>query len=708
MSSNRVPDEIKTQIDNALDNLNSPEKLSESELLSLCMVARYLEENPSILPYQALKTVLADILDLLEEENSDYAIILRGRFWEGLSPTYMIAQGRPKQWSEKSFYNHQKKARAEFYSLLWQKEQNCLSDFKTYASADETVHPSIQIDDDARPASLGRKSINLRWVSVLAVFVILAGLISFFVFNKGITSSLPTSTPAATTPATALLTATLPSPTSTAVSAASVCGETEQIPVDLGVPRFVRSQGLSRFTVKNTPGLLNDTVRSLAIDRSGLWIGYFSTEKNSANGLAHYDKKSLANCDLTKIIAVQNINALAVSQSGKLWVGAEKDGIASFDGKQWTAYTKHNGLPSNEIYGLTIDDQDNVWAGTWEGVAKFDGTSWSVPYQAQNDTIFNNHISFIAFDSEKNIWVGHISDGVSEYRQKDNKWIHYTTQNGLAGDKMRAIIVRPKSEQQPESVWFATADGGISRVEDGTWITYQVEDGLPSNAVSDLALDRYGRIWATTDKGVSYFDDKIWKLYDSLDTTTIAIGNSCPTDAPCPFDDDQVLTSTPEMGLTHSRLPLPVSVIEVLKICFVTTQREERICPTLEPSFDTSLSESIITATFPSALKPDDTLRFEITVSPQTTYQLREDRGDFISNTDADDFNLFNAWPSIGVKGTVEPGEPYLFTDYDNPFIAPQLPAGVQEKQFTSTWRVWMHTRYVGPYIHLVFTVKNP
>lgn len=700
MSFILIPDEIKTQIDTALDNLNSPEKLSESELLSLCVVVRYREENPSVLPSEALKAILSEVLALLKKENYDYADILLGRFWERLSPTFMISQGRPKKWAEKTFYIHQKKARSEFYSLLWQKEQHCLSSFKTYASVDETVHLSAPSDDDMQTSQPLRKKSILRWAAPLTAFILVAGFVSFFIF-KIVPQSQPTSTLTAVLP-----TVTFPSATSTASSAISVCGESTQIPVIPNMGRFIRSQGLSNFTVENTPGLLNNTIRALAIDPSGLWIGYFGTEKNPANGLAHFDKKSLANCGLAKIMEGLNINALAVSQSGMLWVGTEKNGIASFDGKGWHLYNMRDGLPSNEIFTLTIDDKDNVWAGTWEGVAKFDGTSWSVPYSVENDTIFNNHITAFAFDSEKNIWVGHIRDGVSQYRQQDSRWISYmANQNELVGNEVSSIIVRPKSDKQPESVWFGT-NGGVNRFEQGKWTNYQVEDGLPSNAVSDLAMDRYGRIWAATDKGVSYFDDKIWKLYNSLNTTTIAIGSSCSTDKPCPFDDDQVLTGTPTMGFTHSRLPLPSSVIQILKICFVTAQRD-RVCPSFDTSFDKTLSESIVTATFPSALKPNDTLRFEITVSPQETYELLEKRGDFISNTDDNDFNLFNAWPSQGVVGSVAPGEPYKFTEFDTPFITPNLPDGVQEKQFTSTWRVWMHTRYIGPYIRLVFMVKD-
>jgi hypothetical protein len=131
----------------------------------------------------------------------------------------------------------------------------------------------------------------------------------------------------------------------------------------------------------------------------------------------------------------------------------------------------------------------------------------------------------------------------------------------------------------------------------------------------------------------------------------------------------------------------------------------ERICPPF--LLDTSTPLPVVTATYPFPLKPGEKLRFEITVSPEGVYELRDDRGDFLSNTDADDFNLFGAWPIIGVKEVVVQGQPYTFTDFDNPFIAPNLPADVDESQFTSTWRVWMRTRYVGPYIRLVFTVAN-
>jgi hypothetical protein len=53
-------------------------------------------------------------------------------------------------------------------------------------------------------------------------------------------------------------------------------------------------------------------------------------------------------------------------------------------------------------------------------------------------------------------------------------------------------------------------------------------------------------------------------------------------------------------------------------------------------------------------------------------------------------------------------GQPFTFTDPDNPLVAPQPAGGERETTFTSRWRVWMDTRYAGPAIYLNFTVRRP
>jgi hypothetical protein len=626
----------------------------------------------------------------------------------------MIVNGRPKQWSEKTFYNYQKKARQEFTALFWQKEQEYGQDFSKN-NADSSNLPRLSQSDEAqlqtgklvreKDQTVHNRASNTITL-ILVGFSILAALLVFITLfairlpllpKLSLSPLINTATVVPTHPATVV-----PSDQKT------VCGDREADPISIdgSVPRFLRSQAVSSFTIENTPGILNNKVRSLFIDRSGLWVGYFATETNPQNGLGHYDRtsRSLANCNHIPSITGQNINAIATDQTGKLWIATEKNGLASYDGKEWQHYSTENGLPSNEIYGLTLDQQNNLWVGTWEGVAKFDGRTWSVPYTVHNATLFNNHVHTILFDHAGNIWVGHIEKGISKYNQADGTWINITsTPSGLGGNRIRSMALRKEPSTNQESIWVATQDGGVSKFENGVWWNYRVEDGLPSNDVRTVAVDKYNRVWAATAQGVVYWDNQAWVTYNTLDTFSLAFGISCP-DQTCSIDDDHVWTGTAKFGLTQSRLPLLKSEtpLDVNAVCFETSNRES-ICPPIVQD----KASGDLTITYPKTMVPGEQFYIAITVTPRANYTLKEDRGDMLSNTDKEDSNLFGLWEHFKVTGTVDAGQPFKFVDYDNPLKAPQLPDNVQEQIFTSTWRVWRYTRYIGPYIHLTFTVKK-
>jgi hypothetical protein len=60
-----------------------------------------------------------------------------------------------------------------------------------------------------------------------------------------------------------------------------------------------------------------------------------------------------------------------------VWV-ATNNGVAHWDGEQWTAYTTADGLPSNDVRGVASSRINTVWAATTGGVAYFNGHSWQV------------------------------------------------------------------------------------------------------------------------------------------------------------------------------------------------------------------------------------------------------------------------------------------------------------------------------------------
>lgn len=455
----------------------------------------------------------------------------------------------------------------------------------------------------------------------------------------------------------------------------SHCGEQEvfEYPVS---PTFLRDQGVSVYTVENsTNAILNNFVRTISIGEQGIWLGYFSTDSNKQSGVSFSNKQEWIPCNFIDSVTNQNINDIAIDANGRIWVASEDAGVSVFDGNNWKKYGTPNGLPSEKTYSLTSSANGFIWLATWEGVAMYDGTEWSLPYTVNNHTLHNNHVDAIEFDDTGDIWVGHINAGISHFENKTGEWLHYTSQNSeLSGNQVRDILVQPSQDGLGSSVWIATADGGISKYKNGSWENYGITEGLPSNDVRSLTTDAFDRVWAATAGGVVYWNTAEWIIYHTLPALDVAVGLKCEN---CPLDSDQIWTATETHGLTHSRIPLPDDVLDVIEI------------------------------RYPKDVSPGETFRPEIVVSPRAPFQLREDRGDFLSNIDDNDMLLFGAWPLIPVKGTVQAGEPFTFTDYDRLFRAPELNEGETEKSFTSRWRVWMHTRYVGPPIEITFTVRQ-
>jgi hypothetical protein len=680
-----------------LRDLRTPDELiqSASGWLSSSLYLRYVKEDPLSPPYQILKTLLSDVLDELQEENEEYANILRDRFWKGLTVKEIVLNS---PWSERTYFSLQSKAIKLFAFLLLQKEKASSNHIQgpnpSVQPGESTKHPA-----QPKPPQERRMGGHLVYGTLFVVLVFSAVWILLFVLNQEQppVSHLPApgTQIEAANPAKIVSETEVPE-TNPSNTGLSYCGENERVSPPSWY-RFVRWEGVSVFNNENTGGgVLTDQVRTLANSSDGLWVGYFS-EADKNGGVGQYDKESWAICQGFHFSEGQNVNIVVVDHQERVWVGFERHGIALFVDGVWSHFTVEDGLPSNSIYGITVDDFGVAWVGTWEGIARYDGEEWTVPYTVMNDTIFNNRVHSIAFDSERNIWVGHVSDGVSHYNRTTGEWVHYVEgKTGLSGDSIRSILVKPGTEDDPESIWIATSGGGISKFQNGEWSVYRKKDGLPGNDVRHLAFDRFNRVWAATEGGAAYLGESGWILYHSYDTHSISVARDCEG---CVFDEDVVWTAIKGSGLTHSRLPMPEPVFDVRSVCFVNAQRE-RVCPEIQ--VDEIGNQQYISAAYPVSLSPGDTLRFEVTVVPRTPYQLRDNRGDFLSSADMDDYNLFGAWPIIGVGEVVEPGQPYTFTDYDNPFTVPELEENSEEK-FTSTWRVWMHTRYAGPYIRMSF-----
>jgi hypothetical protein len=103
--------------------------------------------------------------------------------------------------------------------------------------------------------------------------------------------------------------------------------------------------------------------------------------------------------------------------SGNKWIGSYNV-LAKFDGTTWTVFytTLNSSLPSNSVTSIAIDGSGNKWIGTDGGLAKFDGTTWTV-YNTSNSGLPDDNVWPIAIDGSGNKWIGTYGGGLAVYKE---------------------------------------------------------------------------------------------------------------------------------------------------------------------------------------------------------------------------------------------------------------------------------------------------
>jgi ligand-binding sensor domain-containing protein len=70
------------------------------------------------------------------------------------------------------------------------------------------------------------------------------------------------------------------------------------------------------------------------------------------------------------------VNIMLEDKNGYLWIGTEGGGLARFDGREFKVYTTLDGLLSNIVSFLKLDDDENLWIVHPRGITKFDGVAF--------------------------------------------------------------------------------------------------------------------------------------------------------------------------------------------------------------------------------------------------------------------------------------------------------------------------------------------
>lgn len=191
-------------------------------------------------------------------------------------------------------------------------------------------------------------------------------------------------------------------------------------------------------------------------------------------------------------------------------------------------YSVKDGLSQNTVMAITQDKQGFMWFGTWDGLNRFDGYTFTV-YKAMHDGVpaqVNNRVEIIYEDEQERIWWmtydGHF------YRLDAARQV--TTEQryeDLPVEMLERIVDADRTTQidNNDIIWQADEKKGIMRYRDGKWKRFTPTlRGRYAGRLREhffLIEDKLGRTWVNpTGGGWSYYDYDKDELVNPLEGMT--------------------------------------------------------------------------------------------------------------------------------------------------------------------------------------------
>ncbi|MEO8195394.1 MAG: diguanylate cyclase [Thermoanaerobaculia bacterium] len=243
---------------------------------------------------------------------------------------------------------------------------------------------------------------------------------------------------------------------------------------------------------------------------TSLWLG------TDGYGVAVWRAGNWSRLDAGSGAIDNTVLALAESRSigGRplVWVGSRNGGVASFDGERWRRFDQAGGaLPSDLVQALLETAEPGgrgtLWVGTRKGLAAFDGEHWrrsGVEPGFPAESVLSL-LGSRGRGGAPELWVG-TTNGL--YLLAGGSWRHWNEHPGLRNRSVQSLHERT-SQDGHRSLWIGTDGGGLAllAMDDPDAAPLPLSDrgspALPNGSIYSILEDREGRIYVSTNSGVS-------------------------------------------------------------------------------------------------------------------------------------------------------------------------------------------------------------
>jgi signal transduction histidine kinase/ligand-binding sensor domain-containing protein/DNA-binding response OmpR family regulator len=279
--------------------------------------------------------------------------------------------------------------------------------------------------------------------------------------------------------------------------------------------------------VANPNSLSHSTVNSILVEEETLWVGTAGGGLNKIDRktqrIAHFrndpnDPESISSDFITSILRDKN---------GNLWLGTWGSGLNKLTPSAENSFDHYvpdsgrpNSLINNFISSIKEDPRGFLLIGTENGLDLLNPDSDEIHHFSKEKTgVLITEVGCILLDRHNYYWIGtrkglfrfpasRIDKQGINLRKKD---IQFFSTDGPKGASLPGNYIISLKEDHLGKIWIGTYGHGIACCDpkgEGplSFHAFDEEDGLCNNVIYCIEEDDKGRLWLSTDYGLSNFD----------------------------------------------------------------------------------------------------------------------------------------------------------------------------------------------------------
>ena len=251
---------------------------------------------------------------------------------------------------------------------------------------------------------------------------------------------------------------------------------------------------------------------SMAQDPAGnLWL-------TGQTGLVRLDRKGLTAYREPDGLSSSKLNSICEAPDGVLYISNGDSYVSKLSGNGFQTVKLRVAPSAKSIWtsrAVYLDSKGEWWAMTTEGLFRFpavqDFTSLSkrtpLAIYKNRDGLKSDSIFQVFEDTHGDLWVstrGIASEcGLARWSRSENKFYTFSEKESFPPRESATSF----AEESNGNLWFGFYEGGLARYKDGRFTFFEGGNGLAGAVVLDLLVDRKGRLWIASARGLYRLDD---------------------------------------------------------------------------------------------------------------------------------------------------------------------------------------------------------